>query len=215
MTTATMMDAPLTIELVLDRADRWTSSGEVVSRRPDRTLHRTTYGAIAQRARKLARALVGAGIRRGDCVATLMWNHAEHLEAYFGIPLSGGVTHTLNLRLHPEEIAYIANDAKDRFIFADRQLAGCLADLSAELPAVEGYILMEEGGAEPPTIIRRPGWRGYLPAGAVSSVSRMPIQIVGTPAATVTRSPLSSSSRLGGSRNGPGSTSLVPHIAAM
>src|SRR6266545_4793399 len=119
MTTATMMDAPLTIDIVLDRAERWTNTGEVVSRRPDRTLHRTTYGAIAQRARRLARALVGAGIRRGDCVATLMWNHAEHLEAYFAIPLSGGVTHTLNLRLHPEEIAYIANDAKDRFLIVD------------------------------------------------------------------------------------------------
>ena len=119
MTTATMMDAPLTIELVLDRADRWTSNGEVVSRRPDRSLHRTTYGAIAQRARRLARALVAAGIGRGDCVATLMWNHAEHLEAYFGIPLAGAVTHTLNLRLHPEEIAYIANDAKDRFLIVD------------------------------------------------------------------------------------------------
>ena len=119
MTTATMMDAPLTIDLVIDRAERWTSNGEVVSRRPDRSLHRTTYGAIAQRARRLARALVGAGLRRGECVATLMWNHAEHLEAYFGIPLAGGVTHTLNLRLHPDEIAYIANDAKDRFLIVD------------------------------------------------------------------------------------------------
>jgi fatty-acyl-CoA synthase len=119
MTTATMMDAPLTIDLVIDRAERWTSNGEVVSRRPDRSLHRTTYGAIAQRARRLARALVGAGLRRGECVATLMWNHAEHLEAYFGIPLAGGITHTLNLRLHPDEIAYIANDAKDRFLIVD------------------------------------------------------------------------------------------------
>src|ERR1044071_2852635 len=71
------------------------------------------------RARRLARALIGAGIRKGDKVATLMWNHAEHLEAYFGIPLAGGVTHTLNLRLHPDEIAFIAGDAGDRMLIVD------------------------------------------------------------------------------------------------
>ncbi|MCX5742746.1 MAG: long-chain fatty acid--CoA ligase [Proteobacteria bacterium] len=119
MTTATMMDVPLTIDQLIDRAERWMGDAEVVSRRPDRSLHRTTYRAIAQRARRLARALVGAKIRPGDRVATLMWNHAEHLEAYFGIPLAGGVTHTLNLRLHPDEIAYIANDAGDRILLVD------------------------------------------------------------------------------------------------
>src|SRR5678815_747653 len=117
--TATMMDVPLTIDLILERAERWMGAAEVVSRRPDRSLHRTTYGAVAQRARRLARALVAADIRRGDRVATLMWNHAEHLEAYFGIPLAGAAMHTLNLRLHPDEIAYIANDAKDRFLIVD------------------------------------------------------------------------------------------------
>ncbi len=62
MSAAMMMDVPLTIELIVSRAERWTSGGEVVSRRPDRSLHRTTYGAVAARARRLARALVGAGI---------------------------------------------------------------------------------------------------------------------------------------------------------
>jgi len=119
MSTATMMDVPLTIELVIDRAERWMGSVEVVSRRPDKSLHRTTYKAIAERARRLARALVGSGVAKGDRIATLMWNHAEHLECYFGIPLAGAVTHTLNLRLHPDEIAYIANDAKDRFLIVD------------------------------------------------------------------------------------------------
>ena len=114
-----MMDAPLTIDLVVDRAEKWMGNGEVVSRRPDKSLTRTTYRAVAERARRLARALVGAGVKKGDRIATLMWNHSEHLEAYFGIPLAGGVTHTLNLRLHPDEIAYIANDAKDRFLIVD------------------------------------------------------------------------------------------------
>jgi fatty-acyl-CoA synthase len=117
--TSTMMDVPLTIDLIVDRAERWMGDGEIVSRRPDKQLTRTTYRAAMGRARQLARALITAGIRRGDRVATLMWNHAEHLEAYFGIPLAGAVTHTLNLRLHPDEIAYIANDAGDRFVIVD------------------------------------------------------------------------------------------------
>ena len=114
--TSTMMDVPLTIDLIVDRAERWMGDGEIVSRRPDKQLTRTNYRTVIGRARRLARALIGAGIRKGDRVATLMWNHSEHLEAYFGIPLAGAVTHTLNLRLHPDEIAYIANDAGDRIV---------------------------------------------------------------------------------------------------
>ena len=124
--TSTMMDVPLTIDLIVDRAERWMGDGEVVSRRPDKQLARTTYRAVTARARRLARALIAAGIRKGDRVATLMWNHAEHLEAYFGIPLAGAVMHTLNLRLHPDEIAYIANDAGDRIVFVDDVLVPLL-----------------------------------------------------------------------------------------
>jgi fatty-acyl-CoA synthase len=119
MNECTMMDVPLTITLLLDRADKWMGDVEVVSRRPDKSLTRTNYRTIAERARRLARALVTAGVTKGDRIATLMWNHSEHLEAYFGIPLAGGVTHTLNLRLHPDEIAFIANDARDRFLIVD------------------------------------------------------------------------------------------------
>jgi fatty-acyl-CoA synthase len=115
----TMMDAPLVLDWIADRAERWLGDGEIVSRLPDRSLARTTYAQVIARARQLARALVGAGIRRGDRVATLMWNHAAHLEAYFGIPLAGAAVHTLNLRLHPDEIAFIANDARDRILLVD------------------------------------------------------------------------------------------------
>src|SRR3569833_4068039 len=83
-----MMDTPLTLDWIADRAERWMADGEVVSRRPDRSITRTTYGALIPRARRLARALVAAGVKPGDRIATLMWNHAEHLEAYFGIPLA-------------------------------------------------------------------------------------------------------------------------------
>ena len=75
--TSTMMDVPLTIDLIVDRAERWMGDGEIVSRRPDKQLTRTNYRTVIGRARRLARALIGAGIRKGDRVATLMWNRSE------------------------------------------------------------------------------------------------------------------------------------------
>jgi fatty-acyl-CoA synthase len=115
----TMMNYPLTLSHSLERAGKFFPNAEIVSRRPDHSLHRYTYGDLYRRARALAEALQRAGLKRGDRVATLMWNHYAHLEAYFGIPISGGVLHTLNLRLAPSEIAYIANHAQDRFLIVD------------------------------------------------------------------------------------------------
>jgi fatty-acyl-CoA synthase len=114
-----MMDEPLTLASILERASRYFPQVEVVSRRPDGTLSRIKYAALAKRVRRLARALQQAGLARGDRVATLMWNHAAHVEAYFAAPLSGGVIHPLNLRLHPDEIAYISGHAEDRFLIVD------------------------------------------------------------------------------------------------
>jgi fatty-acyl-CoA synthase len=133
--TSTMMDVPLTLDWIADRAEQWMGAIEVVSRRPDKSLTRTTYAQVIARARKLARALIDAGIKRGDRVATLMWNHAEHLEAYFGIPLAGATLHTLNLRLHPDDIAFIANDAKDRFVIVDDVLLPLFEKVVASMVA--------------------------------------------------------------------------------
>ena len=113
------MDFPLTLAPILERAGKLFRSVEIVSRRPDRSLARTTYGQVYGRARQLARALELAGMARGNRIATLMWNHSVHLETYFGIPVAGGVLHTLNLRLHPQELAYIANHARDRYLIVD------------------------------------------------------------------------------------------------
>src|ERR1041384_6431641 len=148
--TSTMMDVPLTIDLIVDRAERWMGDGEVVSRRPDRSRFRTNYRTIAGRARRLARALIGAGIRKGDKVATLMWNHAEHLEAYFGIPLAGGVTHTLNLRLHPDEIAYIANDAGERIAIVDDVLLPLFDKVVASGGKFERVLVVGNAGDREP-----------------------------------------------------------------
>jgi fatty-acyl-CoA synthase len=143
-----MMDVPLTLELVVDRMERYTAPVEVVSRQPDRSLHRTTFGAIAGRARRLARALVGAGIGPGDRVATLMWNHAAHLEAYLAIPLAGGVLHTLNLRLHPDDISYIARDAGDRFLIVDEVLLPLYQQVVAAGASFEKVVVVGATGAD-------------------------------------------------------------------
>jgi fatty-acyl-CoA synthase len=114
-----MMNYPLTLLHMLERVNQLFGKVEVVSRLPDRSIHRYTYGQFYRRARQLAKALRQAGIQPGDRVATLMWNHYRHLEAYFGIPACGGVVHTLNLRLHPNELAYIAQHAGDRMLIVD------------------------------------------------------------------------------------------------
>jgi len=114
-----MMQSPLSLNQLLEHANALFSSREVVSRRTDKSLHRCKYGAVYRRARQLAQALARAGIGRGDAVGTLMWNHWAHVEAYFGIPAAGAVLHTLNLRLSPEDLAYIIGDADDQMIPVD------------------------------------------------------------------------------------------------
>jgi len=115
----TMMDFPLTLKTILERASTQFAKVEIVSRRPDRSVVRTNYRAFGDRARRLASALTKLGLQRGDRVASMMWNHSGHLEAFFGVPCAGGILHTLNLRLHPHEIAAIANHAEDRFLLID------------------------------------------------------------------------------------------------
>ena len=111
---ATMMNVPLSIHHFMERAGTMFRQNTIVSRLPDKSLVRHSYAQYHRRTRSLASALQRAGLKKGDRVATLCWNHHAHLEAYFGIPAAGGVMHTLNLRLAPEEIGWIAADAKDR-----------------------------------------------------------------------------------------------------
>ncbi|HKO08122.1 MAG TPA: long-chain fatty acid--CoA ligase [Alphaproteobacteria bacterium] len=115
----TMMRFPLTLSAMLEHAGKLHGEVEIVSRLPDKSLHRHRYADLYRRAHRLAEALAKAGLKRGERVATLMWNHYAHVEAYFGIPAAGGVFHTLNLRLSPDDIAYIANHAGDRFLIVD------------------------------------------------------------------------------------------------
>jgi fatty-acyl-CoA synthase len=117
-----MDDYPLSLTAVVQRAERFSGQREVVSRRPDGSIHRTTFGDCAERARRLGKALGELGVEDGDRIATMLWNQPEHLEVYFAVPLMGAVIHTLNPRLHPDELSFIVEDAEDRAIIVDESL---------------------------------------------------------------------------------------------
>ena len=145
----TMMDFPLTLPHLLERASKLFSRVEIISRRPDRSVAHSTYGEFHRRARKLASALTKLGLRPGDRVASMMWNHSGHLEAFFGVPCAGGILHTLNLRLHPHEIATIAKHAADRFLIIDDVLLPTFEKFRKDV-AFEKVIVVPYGGGSIP-----------------------------------------------------------------
>lgn len=125
-----MMDYQLNVPAIMRRAEQLHADRPIVSRLPDKSWHRTTYGATVTRAKQLGLALRNElGLSDGDRVGTFAWNHSQHLEAYLGLPASGLVTHTLNLRLHADDLTYIATHAGDRVLIADKTL----------WPLVEGF----------------------------------------------------------------------------
>ena len=134
MIRSTMQRVPLSLNQILERAGRIFPRSEIVSRMPDKSLARYRFADFYARARKLASGLKTLGLQKGDRVATLCWNHYAHLEAYFGIPAAGGVMHTLNLRLAPNEIAWIANHARDRFLIVDDVLLPLLDHFREQVP---------------------------------------------------------------------------------
>lgn len=145
----TMMGFPLTLPTMLERAGKLFSRVEIVSRKPDLSITRSTYGRMYDRARRLAAGLQNLGLQSGDRVASLMWNHSGHLEAFWGVPCAGGILHTLNLRLHPHEIAAIVNHAKDRFLLVDDVLLPLYEKFAASV-SLERVIVVPYGFASVP-----------------------------------------------------------------
>ena len=117
-----MMDYELNVPAILRRADDLYGDREIASRLPDKSWHRYTYADCVSRTKRLVSALRKLGLEDGDRVGTFMWNHSQHLEVYIGAPVGGFVTHTLNLRLHPDDNTYIATHAGDRAIVVDKVL---------------------------------------------------------------------------------------------
>jgi acyl-CoA synthetase (AMP-forming)/AMP-acid ligase II len=141
---STMQDAPLTITALFRRGERVFPDSEIITFQGDGSKH-ATYGEVARRVRRLASALTDLGVRQGDRVGTLCWNGQEHVEAYFAIPCMGAVLHTLNLRLTPQQLAFVINHAEDRVIIVDASLVPLLAAIRPHLPTVERVIVVGEG----------------------------------------------------------------------
>jgi fatty-acyl-CoA synthase len=142
-----MMDTQLTLPWLLRRCETYFPDKQVVSRMPDRSFHRYGYRDMAQRAKQLGVALQRLGLQPGDRVATLCWNHYAHYEAYIGLPSSGFVLHTLNLRLHPNDLAYIATHAGDRAVIVDKSLLPLLDQFRERTP-IEHVFVVEDSYEE-------------------------------------------------------------------
>jgi len=166
---ATMMNVPLTTNHLLDRAAVLFAEVEIVSQAPDRSLRRHTYEDLRDRARALAKGLLDAGLQKGDRVATLMWNHHAHMEVYFGVPMAGGVYHTLNLRLSPEDLGHIVRDAGDRYLVIDDVLLPLLAKFGDASPFDKIFVVrwtdqaLPEGLVDYDALLAKDAGEGWTP----------------------------------------------------
>ncbi len=138
-----MMDYPLTLTPILDRAQRLYGKKEIVTKAGP-TLQRYTYAEFVDRVGRLANALEKLGVRRGDRVATFAWNNARHLELYFAVPCMGAVLHPLNLRLPGDQLAYIVNHAEDQVLFVDTSLLPAVEKLAPYLKSVKHFVVMDD-----------------------------------------------------------------------
>ena len=146
-----MMMSELTITSIMKHAERVNGATEIVSVTADNPRHRYTYKDAFKRVRQLANALQTLGAQPGDTLATLAWNDYRHLEIYYALSCSGMICHTINPRLFPEQIDYIVNHAKDKWVFVDATLVKVLEPLQDKLPAVKGYIVLSDEAHMPDT----------------------------------------------------------------
>jgi fatty-acyl-CoA synthase len=140
-------DYQLTLPAMLRRAEALHGPKEIVTRRPDRSFHRYTYADFVRRAKKLAVALGELGLEKSDRVATLAWNNYQHLEAYFGVPCSGLVLHTINPRLSADDITYIINHAEDRVLLIDETMVKLLDGFRDQVNLDHVFVLSADGSA--------------------------------------------------------------------
>ncbi len=144
-----MQDFPLTLQHLLWRMERLFPKKEIVSLRDD-GVHRYTYPELVRRICRVANALTRLGVKPGDRVATVAWNNHRHMELYYAVPCMGAVLHTVNLRLFPDQLAHVINDAADRFVFADATLMPVLERVAGRIPCVERVIRMADRAEAPP-----------------------------------------------------------------
>jgi 3-(methylthio)propionyl---CoA ligase len=160
-----MQDQPLLISNLIEFADKHHSDGEVVSRRVEGDIHRYTWSDVARRSRQVANALDGMKLGFSDRVATIAWNGYRHLELYFGVSGSGRVLHTINPRLHPEQIAWIANHAEDQVLCFDMTFLPIIQAVHSKCPTVKHWVAMCDADKLPadtsiPNLISYEAWMG-------------------------------------------------------
>ena len=146
-----VMQQPLLISSLLVHAERHHGAQEVVSRRVEGDIHRTTYGELASRARRMAKALAGLNVQPGDRVATLAWNGYRHLELYYAVSGSGAVLHTLNPRLHPDQVVYIADHAEDQVLFFDLTFLPLIEAIAGRVKTIRHFVAMTDRAHMPAT----------------------------------------------------------------
>ena len=163
-----MQNQPLMISSLIEFAERHHREGEIVSRRVEGDIHRCTYKDIAARARQLANALDALQLAFGDRVATLAWNGYRHLELYFGVSGTGRVLHTLNPRLHPDQIAWIANHAQDQVLLFDMTFLPIARAMQGKATSIKHYIALCDADKLPadsgiPGLMSYEAWIGPQP----------------------------------------------------
>jgi len=140
-----MMDYQLTLPTILRRAEALFGHKEIVTALPNKSIHRYTYKDFASRAKKLSVALQKLGVTNSTRVATLSWNHYQHLEAYFAVPCMGAILHPLNLRLSPDDLGYIFNHAGDEFIIVDQVLLPLFEKFKSAINVKKVIVIAQTG----------------------------------------------------------------------
>ena len=163
-----MQQQPLLISNLIEFAQRHHGGSEIVSRRVEGDIHRYTWRDVAARAKQVAHALDASGLLFSDRVATLAWNGYRHLELYFGVSGSGRVLHTINPRLHPEQIAWIANHAEDQVLCFDLTFLPIVQAIHAKAPGIKLFVALCEAGKLPkdtgiPNLVAYEDWIGGQP----------------------------------------------------
>jgi len=154
-------DFPLTLHHILHRMRTSSPSKEIVSLTAADETERSSFGEVAERIDRLARALGRLGVEPGDRVGTFAWNNRRHFELYFAVPCVGAVLHTLNIRLFEDQLTYIVNHAEDKVIFVDESLVGQLSKLAPSFEGVAHYVVMGDGDGDPSVLAQLPNALRY------------------------------------------------------
>jgi 3-(methylthio)propionyl---CoA ligase len=164
-----MQQQPLLISSLIDFASRHHGDAEIVSRRVEGDIHRYTWRDVASRAKQVANALDATNLLFSDRVATLAWNGYRHLELYFGVSGSGRVLHTVNPRLHPDQIAWIANHAEDQVLCFDMTFLPIVQAIHTKATTIKKFVALCDGAKLPkdtgiPNLVAYEDWIGGHPA---------------------------------------------------